>query len=361
MRLRKLFSAFRLSPCTLGDTSAHRTITRTPAHRMLQFAVLAICTLGAAHAQQYTSIVVFGDSLSDIGNLAETTKQTCGISIPGPLVDYTLGAATDGYDTIPAARLFTGVWVQQLAALLPTHPIIEPAAFGGTNYAFGFATNSNGTSPDVLSGLGTTCTISIVNIGQQITDYLATHPRITNKTLFVVWGGANDLLGSTSARNVAEAALKDAENIQRLIDAGATQFLIPNLPPLGETPAVLATPSEIATANEATVLYNDTLAATLDILPILNFFRHLTIYRLNTFALFEDIAADPQPYYLSNVTTPAQGLAQVNPDTYLFWDTLHPTTRGHNLLALAALKLLSPSLCASLPPQAESPACSKVP
>jgi phospholipase/lecithinase/hemolysin len=26
----------------------------------------------------------------------------------------------------------------------------------------------------------------------------------------------------------------------------------------------------------------------------------------------------------------------VDPDTYLFWDDLHPTTRGHNILAIKA-------------------------
>ncbi len=31
----------------------------------------------------------------------------------------------------------------------------------------------------------------------------------------------------------------------------------------------------------------------------------------------------------------------VDPDTYLFWDDLHPTTHGHNILATAADKLLT--------------------
>jgi len=31
----------------------------------------------------------------------------------------------------------------------------------------------------------------------------------------------------------------------------------------------------------------------------------------------------------------------VNHDTFLFWDDLHPTTRGHNIMATAAINLLS--------------------
>ena len=39
----------------------------------------------------------------------------------------------------------------------------------------------------------------------------------------------------------------------------------------------------------------------------------------------------------------------VNPDTYLFWDDIHPTTRGHDILALDALSLIEPSLCETAP------------
>ncbi|MGB9078332.1 MAG: hypothetical protein WCC26_15955, partial [Terracidiphilus sp.] len=35
------------------------------------------------------------------------------------------------------------------------------------------------------------------------------------------------------------------------------------------------------------------------------------------------------------------------PDTYLFWDDLHPTTRGHNILAIAAGKLLTQAACSA--------------
>lgn len=362
MRSRNLTSARRPSCCTFDHAlpSSFRSLCN---QRSLHLTALLLFLVSAAalHAQQYTSIVIFGDSLSDTGNLAATTYADCGIPLPGPAIDYTLGRATDGLDTIPAARLFTGVWVEQLAELLPTRPVIVPSSLGGTNYAFGFATNSNGTYSEVFSGLGTTCTVNIVDIGQQITNYLATKPKITSQTLFIVWGGANDLLNSTSAESVIEAAARDVANIQRLVNAGATQFLIPNLPPLGETPAVLATPSEVATANEATVVYNDTLAAGLDLLPIANFFRRLTIHRLNTYALFQDIQASPQTFFLTNINTPAQGLVTVDPDTYLFWDTLHPTTKGHNLLALAALKLIDPSLCATLPAEPQSPTCASIP
>src|ERR1035438_6553274 len=51
------------------------------------------------HAPDYTSIVVFGDSLSDTGNVADLTQAKYGVRIPGPYADYTDGRFTDGGGT----------------------------------------------------------------------------------------------------------------------------------------------------------------------------------------------------------------------------------------------------------------------
>lgn len=41
------------------------------------------------------------------------------------------------------------------------------------------------------------------------------------------------------------------------------------------------------------------------------------------------------------MTTISQGIYTIDPDTYLFWDDLHPTTRGHNILAQVAFGMLA--------------------
>jgi phospholipase/lecithinase/hemolysin len=295
------------------------------------------CTSAFAQLKTYKTFVVFGDSLSDTGNAAQLAYNLSRICGPSPCFDYTAGRFTDGSDTVPAAQKYFGVWIEQLAASLPSHPAVTASLSGGTNYAYGYATTGNGTSPLTLGSI----TIQVENIGQQITDYLSTHPKIDNQTLIVIWGGADNLLQASSATDVSNAAIQQTLNIQRLIQAGATQFLVPNLPPLGRAPEFNGSLSTSLPATAASVLYNSYLAVGLSVLKDINPFKRLAFYQLDVFNLLLRIDADPLAYSLVNVTTPAQGQALVNPDTYLFWDDLHPTTRGHNILADAALNLLS--------------------
>jgi outer membrane lipase/esterase len=311
-------------------------------------ALLISFTAVLAHAQDYTSIVVFGDSLSDTGNFADLTQAKYGVRIPGPDANYTDGRFTDGDDTLPAAQKYFGVWIEQFAATLPSKPLIKNSLDGGTNYAYGDAMNGNGTT---TVNFGSSLSVNVDNIGQQVTDYLATSPGINNKTLFAIWGGANDIIDATSAEDVIQAAIYQLINIQRLIDAGATQFIVPNLPPIGLTPRLIGTPASIP-ATAASALYNQALTAGLSVLRDLNRDKHLNLVQLDVFSLFNQIVASPPKYSLTNVTASAQGIATVDPDTYLFWDDLHPTTRGHNILAVTAAGAIVASEC-----KAES--CSK--
>ncbi len=298
----------------------------------------------SVHAQEYTSIVIFGDSLCDTGNVAHLTQEKYGVRIPGPVADYTDGRFTGGTDTVPAARNYFGVWVEQLAALLPSKPPIKDSLDGGTNYAYGFATTGGGTAPFTF-GPSNSLSVNVENVGQQITDYLATKPKITKRTLFVVWGGAIDILYATSSQAVVDAAIDQTSNIERLIEAGGTQFIVPNLPPLGAIPRLNGSPAAANLATQATVLYNVVLKAGVGILRDFNPGRRIDLYQLDVFKLFDQVIASPSKYDLVDVTTMSQGDYTVDPDTYLFWDDLHPTTRGHNILALKAAELITRRGC----------------
>ena len=322
-------------------------------------ALLLICTAVGTRAQagpptaEFTKIIVFGDSLSDTGNVAHLTYDKYGVRIPGPVADYTDGRFTDGYDTLPPAEHYSGVWIEQLAESMPSKPEVKDSLDGGTNYAYGFATTGSGTGPFTF-GTGDALSVNVENIGQQITDYLATHPKITPKTLFVVWGGAIDLLYATSENDVIDAGINQTLNIQRLIDAGATQFIVPNLPPLGLVPRLNGSPTTSIPATEASALYNEVLGSGVSLILEFNRTKHLHIAQLDVFGLLNSIVATPANYSLANVTASSQGMP-VDPDTYLFWDDLHPTTHGHNILAVTAASILARSNCMNTTQQGNGP------
>jgi phospholipase/lecithinase/hemolysin len=105
-------------------------------------------------------------------------------------------------------------------------------------------------------------------------------------------------------------------------------------------PRLNGSPTTSVPATEAAELFNEVLAGGLDVLRAFDRDKHVQLSQLDVFALFDQIVAHPASYSLVNVTDSSQGIA-VDPDTYLFWDDLHPTTRGHNLLAVTAGKVIA--------------------
>ncbi|MGI4853650.1 MAG: Ig-like domain repeat protein, partial [Janthinobacterium lividum] len=182
---------------------------------------------------------------------------------------------------------------------------------------------------------------SAENMGQQFLDYLATRPTINSNTLFVVWGGANDLLTATSSADIAAAATRELTLVQRLIAAGATDIIVPNLPPLGLIPRLNGNTAAAAQATAAAQGFNGALASGLAQLQA-GAGASVRLYTLDIYTLFNTVVGPPLASGFTNGTASSQFNAAVNPDTYLFWDDLHPTTYGHSLIAAAALRLLNP-------------------
>jgi phospholipase/lecithinase/hemolysin len=76
----------------------------------------------------------------------------------------------------------------------------------------------------------------------------------------------------------------------------------------------------------------------------------VTIFRLDVFALFQEIVENPELFDLMNVTDPCLagenpefdgGTSCSNPDAFLFWDPRHPTAKVHATLAERALMAVS--------------------
>ncbi len=304
----------------------------------------------AQTASTITSVVVFGDSLSDTGNIANLTQSQYKIRYPAdnPVLgfDYTDGRFTDGTDTQPAASTaYKGVWIEQLAALYGV--TVKDSLDGGTNYAYGDATTGSGTMTESKTYLGVPISITLQNMGQQVTTYLATNPTPNASTLYVLWGGSNDLLNAASAGQDPLAAAQTALTnelglVKQLMARGATNFLIPNLPPLGAF-ATANGPAAVTALNNASAAFAQGLATGITQLQQASMGTTLKIYPADVFTYFAQIAATPMMYGFGDITTAADTVT-ASPDTYLLWDGLHPTTTGHHWAATAAAAFLDPPL-----------------
>lgn len=297
---------------------------RTTYGRAIGWVILAMYLLSPPSSRA-CPIIVFGDSLSDTGNVYIATG---GHFPPSP---YFAGRWSNG-----------PLWVELLAPLLSA-PLPLPSSLGGTDYAYaGAATGPTPLSVQFGTPAGMTPLTSpvgqlIVNVPSlptQIASYLASlhGARPAPNTLATIWAGANDFFqGQTDPtvppHNIAAAATT-------LMKAGVSNFLIPNLPDLSKTPFALSSPAAIRQElHTLSIRFNKTLRADLRLLAKK---PGVHIHTLDAFALFQQIQKHPAWFNVSSVTGEGILSQNLSASSYLFWDAVHPASVGHEIVASQA-------------------------
>jgi outer membrane lipase/esterase len=272
---------------------------------------------GPAHADQITGIVSFGDSLSDVGN----DYIASGGTQPAPPADYYQGRFTNG-----------GNWLDYLAHDLGVAAPVA-ALSGGSDYAFGGASTGSGTTVYAPGQ-------AVPNVDSQIAMYLASNTPKAGQ-LFTIWAGANNLLIGNQT-NPTVPAHDIATEITTLANAGAKQFLIPNLPLLGEIPATSGLSAAQRQGLDAwSIGFNQTLQAEATALQST---LGVKIQVVDIQGLLQKVLANPTSYGFTNVTGSAIN-SGLNGQGYLFWDAEHPTTGADSLIGgLAAQSVPEPSM-----------------
>ena len=253
-----------------------------PRTRLLAGAIVAgLLASQAASATDFSQVVVFGDSLSDAGNISLASAP----QIQPPL----------RFTTNP------GKTAAELVADGLGHPITASLA-GGTDFAWGGAGLVNNVA-------------AVPTLPQQLGMYLtATGGQADPNALYQVWGGANDIfyLTGTStdstvlATGTANAAITEVGMLGQLKAAGANYVVVYNLPDLGKTPSAAAQGAAAsAGATQLAVLYNSTLSSGLSQLSS----QGLNVVPVNTYGLINEVVANPAAFGFSNVTDAACGLA----------------------------------------------------
>ncbi len=218
------------------------------------------------------------------------------------------------------------IWLEYLANSLG---VAAPTASlaGGTDYAWGGAETGSG-----LSYEGTP------NIGSQISTYLASNTPLSTQ-LITIWGGANDFLNG-GVTNPAVPVANLISEITTLAAAGGKQFLVPNLPLLGDLPATNTLPQANRDAlNFLTLTFDSMLYSQLNQLQGK---LGITMHQVDIDSVFQNIIANPGAYGLTNVTDSAIADGNLSGQGYLFWDTVHPTTVIQALIGATAFATVVP-------------------
>jgi outer membrane lipase/esterase len=300
----------------------------------------------ASEAAQFSNVIVFGDSLSDAGYFRPFLAS---LGLPPQLV-ATLGRFT----TNPGP-----VWSELVSTYYGVQP--APSNAGGTIFAQG------GARVAINPGFSTPPGAAERSVATQIGEYLAASGgQADPNALYAVWAGANDVffqLGALQAgainqsalqANVLGAATAEIGQIARLEGAGARYVLVFGLPNIGATPAFAGSGATASAVTQLSAGYNTTLfsglaSAGLRVIPV------------DSFSLFSEIAADPARYGFTNTTSfacgpfppfttastissffcgPSNLVAPNAAQTYLFADSVHPTTAVQAIIAQFAESLI---------------------
>jgi len=262
--------------------------------------------LAAGLAPAFETLVVIGDSLSDVGNVAP----------------WMLGESD--YDRDRWNNPGGKVWVEHLAEAMPGVPV-PTSLFSGGPHATNYARAGSSAQPHSIL-FEPFSVVLPVGIEQQVAQYGEDVGGLVpdaDTTLFIVWAGGNDLLSYDL--DPAGAAAAVGANVQSLADMGAVHFFVPNLPDMSRVPAH----GSLA----ETLTFNDTLAADLGDLSTLR--PELDIIPFDVFTEFGRIVTSPP----SPVTNPADAYLDIGGvvEEFLFFDELHPTDTGHRLIAQHAV------------------------
>jgi len=287
----------------------------------------AVSTASAAGAQSYNRLVVFGDSLSDNGNLYAVTAGTTPTSPP-----YYQGRFSNG----PVFTELLGFNAGRYAAGAPVT--------GSINYAFGGARTDSAASPPGMRN--------------QLLAYTGAGGTFGAGDLVSILGGANNIFQGIQAFQIAAAgnpaiaanptgymapiSTAAASDINFIVNsvatAGAGTILVTNLPRLGTTPQFNQGPGLPAKplADYAGTTFNTALQAGL--MTVAANQPNSNIILMDLYKVSDTLSGSPERFGLTNAKDACFNGVTVcaAPDTYLYWDGVHPTAAGHRLIARLA-------------------------
>lgn len=328
----------------------------------IKLATLASLLIAAlnVNAQNYSNVYVFGDSLSDNGNLMALDPSVPQRFTNGPVAVEVIAAGLG-------------------MSLTPSYHLLQTPPFGN-NYAIAGAKavdeDGNEQTPDI-------------NLPTQVNAFLQIHGgQAPSDALYIVLIGGNDIRAAREIRagvvfasnaqerqairkaakeSVKTAALSQIAQIRKLIAAGAQHILVASAPDIGAIPetdlvsaGLLANAQTKQQQRKASRLPEMTTKLSTQYNRILarNLVRverqtGIDIIEYDLFDYLTDQIDNASDYGYSNTDDAciyifSQG-GTVNPEctdfpaasSFLFWDEIHPTAKAHQGAGIEILEVLS--------------------
>jgi len=253
---------------------------------------------GAAQAQEYGNLALFGAA---------------------PPAPYFGGRFSNG-----------PVWVEQLGwGPLGGFGDIT----GSVDWAFGGAWTSTNPNPPPMT--------------TQVAGYIGSGGTFGSGDVVTLWGGANNIFNTLAPASVSAnpflymgavgtAAANDIGSLtDQVADAGAGTILVGNLPQLSVTPQFIGSPAG-PLADAGVNAFNTQLRTNLFAQAAAHPDQNIIL--MDVYSAGQVVIADPGRFGFTNVTqTCFTGLSVcATPDTYFYWDGVHPTAAGHAFIAALA-------------------------
>ena len=321
------------------------------------------------HSSQFNSVVIFGDSLSDIGSIDLLTRGV--ENIPGSGIEK-------AYPVSPPykeGRFSNGeIWADKLMRDLKLSFKSSHDCFfnintnRACNFAVGGSTTSGSQSADndffkkikeffkneyVTEFLKKAQVLMHIGVKEMIKEYVTVNKPddyALNHTLYVVWAGGNDYLEKADPATTVDNII---ESIKIILDYNPSNdkryFLVPNLPDLGKTPYAIKMGEDGKIFTDKTTKHNIILNEQLEILKNDPKYKNkVVIITLNIGGFFKEIIANPASFGFTQVNEAcysknyfeSDGKICDNPKEYLYWDEIHPSERAHCLIGNFAEKAL---------------------
>ena len=294
---------------------------------------LALAPAPAAAASQ--PVYVFGDSLSDTGNLAETLFGANFLNPPSFHDSFTNGpVAAEKLAEYYGGRADPSLWATGFTDI---HNLFGAGFVPGTNYAVAGATATNRAG-----------SFFNLDLPFQVSAYITHSGGVANPNgVYDVLIGGNDVRTAAHAGStafVAAGVASELTQIQNLITAGAKTVLVTNVPDVGLIPEFTTGPAAQAlAAHTDSLLYDANLLSGVGLLQTSNpgtkiVYFDLLAYNTNLLANAAALGFTntTDACYTNDITafgpaTDSAGCGAIgvngaaNVDHYVYWDAIHPT------------------------------------